>query len=130
LNGFRINLNIDSTRAAGAVAEDKALNYLVNNGYEILSHNWRTRTGEIDIVSIKDDILVFVEVKANPNGDLEALQRRLDKRKQKKIAETAKLFIRNHRKYSNSIVRFDVIIIDMPGLPSVYHIENAFSEPV
>ncbi len=130
MTGYKIDLEKKSKRASGAIAEVKALLFLTQNGYTILEHNWRTKTGEIDIIAEKNDIIIFAEVKANPNGNLESLMRRLDARKQKKIVETSKLFLLNHRKYSNSIVRFDVLIIDMPGLPSVYHIENAFSELV
>lgn len=130
MTGYKIDLQKQSKRASGALAEEKAITYLTQNSYEIIAHNWRTKTGEIDIIAQKNDIIVFAEVKANPNGDIESLMRRLDARKQKKIVETSKLFLLNHRKYSNSIVRFDVLIIDMPGLPSVYHIENAFSELV
>ncbi|MBP5283612.1 MAG: YraN family protein [Treponema sp.] len=125
-----MNLNNNSTRAKGAVAEEKACRYLCECGYEIICRNWRTKTGEIDIIAQKNSVLVFAEVKANPNGDLESLMRRLDRRKQKKIVETTKLFLSNHREYSNRVVRFDVLIVDMPSLPSVYHIENAFSELV
>ena len=39
-----------------------------------------------------------------------------------------KYFVHKYRQYSNSYIRFDVIVVDMPGLPDIYHIENAFSE--
>ena len=52
----------------------------------------------------------------------------LGEQKQKRIVKTAKHFLLKHRQYSNSYVRFDVIVIDMPGLPELYHIENAFME--
>lgn len=69
-----------------------------------------------------------MEVKTLPSGNLETLAHELDARKQKRIIETAKIFLLNNRKYSNSKIRFDVAVIDMPGLDSVYYIPNAFSE--
>ena len=72
--------------------------------------------------------MVFVEVKALPRGNAETLSHELDARKQKRIIETAKFFLTKHRQYSNSKIRFDVIVIDMPDFPPVYHIKNAFSE--
>lgn len=112
----------------GKAGEDKAAEYLKENGYKIIERNWHTRFGEIDIIAQKNDIIVFVEVKTLPNGDAETLERVLGKHKQKKILETAKCFLNKYRQYSNSIIRFDVLVVDMPGFPLVYHIENAFSE--
>lgn len=99
-----------------------------SNKYEIVARNFRTRSGEIDIIAEKDEVLVFVEVKTLPSGNLETLSHELNERKRKRILETAKIFLLNNRKYNNSKIRFDVAVIDMPGLDSVYYISNAFSE--
>lgn len=37
------------------------------DGHEIIERNWRTRYCEIDIVSMKDDVLWFTEVKYRKN---------------------------------------------------------------
>lgn len=47
----------------GRFGEDMACDYLVDNGYTILSRNVFTRYGEIDIVTKSRDSLIFVEVK-------------------------------------------------------------------
>ncbi len=119
-----------STHQKGTDGEDKAVGFLISENYSIVARNWRTRYGEIDIIAFKDDTLVFAEVKALPSGQLETLAHELNKRKQKKIVETAKFFLLNHREYSNSKIRFDVLVVDMPSLPSVYHIVDAFSEQI
>lgn len=123
-----IGEKIKSARLTGAKGEDKAASYLVEKSFTIIERNFRTREGEIDIIAAQNDVLIFVEVKSLPSGSLETLSHELDLRKQRKIIKTAKFFIAKHRKYNNSKVRFDVIVIDMPGLPSVYHIQDAFSE--
>ena len=117
-----------NTALVGREGEEKAARWLKGQGYQILFRNWRTKRGEIDIIATIDSTLVFAEVKALPSGNLETLSHELDGRKQKRIVETAKLFLANHRKYNNNVVRFDVLVIDMPGREDVYHIENAFSE--
>jgi len=117
-----------NTKVVGNFGEDKAARYLFNNGYKIIARNWRTRRGEIDIIAITKDILVFVEVKTLPSGNAETLARELDKRKQKRIIETSKFFLLTNREYSNRKIRFDVVVVDMPGFDSVYHIQDAFSE--
>ncbi len=118
----------ESTRNIGNSGEEKAAVFLLSQGYEIVERNWRTRSGEIDIIALTKDILVFVEVKTLPSGNLETLEHELNKRKQKRIIETAKFFLLKHRKYSNSKIRFDVVVVDMPGFESVYHIQDAFAE--
>ena len=118
----------ESTRSKGNSGEDKAAAFLLGESYRIIERNFRTRSGEIDIIAQKDDVLVFVEVKTLPSGDAETLAHELDIRKQRKIIKTANFFLVNHREYNSSKIRFDVIVIDMPDLPPVYHIPNAFTE--
>ena len=117
-----------NTKSIGNEGEYRAAKYLESKGFEIIGRNWRTKLGEIDIIAVKNDILVFVEVKTLPNGTLDMIQRELNYQKRQRIIKTSKRFLLNHRQYSNSYVRYDVIVIDMPGLEPVYHIENAFSE--
>ena len=117
-----------NTKTIGNNGENKAADYLETQGYSIIERNWRTKTGEIDIIAHKDETVVFVEVKSLPNGTMELLQTELNRGKLQRIVKTSKRFLLNHRQYSNSYVRYDVIVIDMPGYPQVYHIENAFTE--
>lgn len=116
------------TVETGKSGEQKASEYLQNKGYKIIQRNFRVRTGEVDIIALKDETLTFVEVKALPNGTPELLSKELNQIKQQKIIKTAKLFLQKHREYSNSYISFDVIVIDAPFLDPVHHIVNAFSE--
>ena len=117
-----------NTKIVGNEGENRAAAYLLSKGFSIIERNWRTKGGEIDIIAFKNDILAFVEVKTLPKGTLDMIQRELNYQKRQRILKTSKRFLLNHRQYSNSYIRFDVIVIDMPGLEPVYHIENAFSE--
>lgn len=117
-----------NSKEIGFAGEEKAAEYLKANEYSIIERNWATKDGEIDIIATKGDFLVFVEVKTLPNATPDMLQAVLGIHKQRRILKTSKRFLLKHRQYNNSYIRFDVIVIDMPGLPSVYHIENAFSE--
>ena len=112
----------------GKEGEKKAENYLKEQGYVIVCRNWRARRGEIDLIAEKDGTLVFAEVKTLPASTLETVEHVLGGIKQKKIIETAKCFLLENRQYSNSYIRFDVLIVDVPFYPPVYHIKNAFSE--
>ncbi len=117
-----------NTKTVGNDGENRAAAFLESKGFSIIERNWRTKRGEIDIIAFKNDTLVFIEVKTLPNGTLDMIQRELNYQKRERILKTSKRFLLKHRQYSNSYVRFDVIVIDMPGLEPVYHIENAFSE--
>lgn len=120
--------NTGNTRPVGMDGEDRAAAFYAKNGYSLVERNYRTRFGEIDLIVQKGETLVFAEVKALPGGNPEILASEVGKRKQSKIVETAKYFLKNHRQYSNKIIRFDVVAIDLPGFESVHLIENAFSE--
>lgn len=120
--------NFRNTKEKGKDGEKRAADFYAQKGFEIIDRNFRTRFGEIDIIALKDDTLVFAEVKALPGGNAELLAQELGKRKQRKIVETAKYFLKNHRQYSNKLIRFDAVVIDLPGFDSVHLIENAFSE--
>ena len=117
-----------NTKKIGDEGEQRAADYLVQNGYSIIERNFRTRSGEIDIIAGKCNTVVFVEVKTLPNGTIDMIQKELNYQKRKRILKTSKCFLLKHRQYSNGYIRYDVIVIDMPGFDKVYHIENAFTE--
>lgn len=58
----------DRRRALGRQGEDLAAAYLGQRGYDIVTRNWRTRSGELDIVARDGDWLVFVEVRTRRIG--------------------------------------------------------------
>ena len=120
--------NFFNTKIKGTAGEDAACVLYESKGFQIVCRNYRVRRGEIDIVAQKGELVVFAEVKALPGGDADVLAHELGLRKQRKIVETAKYFLKNHRQYSNKIIRFDVVVVGLPGYEGVRLIENAFSE--
>ena len=58
----------------------------------------------------------------------EQIQQLLNAQKIKILVRTTKHFLLKHRQYNNSYIRFDVLALDLPGFPPVFHIENAFTE--
>ena len=57
-----------TTKQVGDSGEDQASQFLSTRGHEILQRNWKTKWCEIDIISLKDDTLYFVEVKYRKNA--------------------------------------------------------------
>jgi len=65
---------VSATQKTGAEGEALAAGYLEKEGWTVLSRNWRTRRGEIDIIALEADTLVFIEVKTWPRGEAEDLE--------------------------------------------------------
>jgi putative endonuclease len=114
-------------RSVGARGEAIAEAYLRGKGFTILEKNYRSKTGEIDIVARDGDSLVFVEVKARRNLAYGAPQLAVTPFKQRQISRTALTWLA-HRKKPDAIARFDVIAILLPEgeVPQIEHIRNAF----
>ncbi|MCR4329127.1 MAG: YraN family protein [Candidatus Roizmanbacteria bacterium] len=52
-----------NTRSIGQNGEDTAARYLQSKGYTIITRNFRSNFGEIDIIAEHGSYLVFIEVK-------------------------------------------------------------------
>lgn len=68
-----------TTKDIGDSAEDVVAKYLSKRGHDITDRNWKTKYCEIDIISQKDGVIYFTEVKyrrnANFGGGLDAITR-------------------------------------------------------
>jgi putative endonuclease len=111
----------------GKTGEGQAAAALEAAGMEIINRNYRSKSGEIDIIAIDGETVVFVEVKTWTAFGIENLQYSIDIKKQNKIIKTAKYFLSENRKYSNMAIRFDVIFVKNN---SVTHLASAFMERV
>jgi len=90
----------------GKYFEDLACQYLLSLGYEILIRNLHCRYGEIDIVALDGEVLVFVEVKGT-HTDFNPAER-IDSRKLRKIYRCIENFL---KEYPARECRVDAIII-------------------
>lgn len=59
----------DPRRARGAIGEQAAAELLTSLGYQIVERNFRTKYGELDIVAVNRQTLVFCEVRARVGRD-------------------------------------------------------------
>lgn len=53
----------------GLIGEEAAARYLTERGHEVLDRRWRSRTGELDLVTDDGGELVAVEVKTRRGTD-------------------------------------------------------------
>lgn len=110
----------------GDFAEQQALDYLLCHGLSLVSRNFRSRGGEIDLVMMDGDCLVFVEVRYRKSTDFLTPASTVDARKQRKILRTAALFLSRHRRYARNITRFDVVAITGDAQHQVTWVRDAF----
>ena len=118
----------DPRHMLGKLGESLAAEHLERLGYGIVARNHRTRFGEIDIIAIGGETLVFCEVKTRSGAGepWEALGQR--KRSQVRRMAAAYLAEEPGRPRAESI-RFDAIgvVIDQRGrLNRLEHLESAF----
>ncbi|MDR1868827.1 MAG: YraN family protein [Treponema sp.] len=111
----------------GKKGEEQAVEALKAAGMEIIARNFRSKYGEIDIIALGGETIVFVEVKAWSVYGMEDLQYGIDIKKQQKIIKTAKFFLSENRKYSKMAIRFDVVFVKNN---SITHLASAFTERV
>lgn len=113
-----------NTRRFGIIGEKIAQGYLINKGYEILETNFYTKRGEIDIITKKDNCIVFVEVKTRTNLKFGTPAMAVNSTKRKHIKSVAKTFLYLHR-LCECDVRFDVVeIFIKDGKCEINHLER------
>ena len=110
----------------GLKGEQIAEKFLLNAGYVILHRNWRHERKEIDIIAMKDDLLVFVEVKTRKNFDFGFPEEFVNAKKQEFMKLAAEAYTIEKPEYIN--IRFDIISIcyDKEQIKDISHIEDAF----
>lgn len=112
-------------RSLGFYYEDIARDFLMRvKGYRFVTHNYEKSYGEIDLIFIDRDILVFVEVKGRKNTDFGYPHEFVTQEKQRKIRQVAETFMKEYD-YLDWQPRFDIIEIIKED-ESIHHIEAAF----
>ncbi len=100
----------ENKRKLGSKYEQIAAEYLQKKGYKILYTNYYCPMGEVDIIAVNDNYLVFVEVKYRKTIKYGYPQEAVTNLKQRRIINAAQFFIMKNNYYEKP-VRFDVISI-------------------
>jgi len=117
------------SKLLGDRGEKSAARYLRRQGFKILARKYSNRIGEIDLVALEGDSLVFVEVKTRRTDAAGNPHEAVDRRKQQKLTQTALAYLKYHRLLEESY-RFDVVSVYWPHgekQPDITHYRNAFS---
>ncbi len=113
------------SRLLGDAGEREAARFLRCQGLKVLCRGYRTDHGEIDLVALDGNVVVFVEVKARRHGEpAEAVTLE----KQRRLTLAALHFLKKHGLLDQPC-RFDVVAIVWPedrSTPRIEHIRDAF----
>lgn len=105
----------------GVLSEYLTSIFLILKGYKIINRRYRNKLGEIDLICLKGDNLVAVEVKSRSDKeDLEVLSNR----QMQRICNSMKLYISSNKNFQNCNIRFDLVIYN--SIFSIKHIKNAW----
>jgi len=116
-----------ATNAVGAYGERAATRTLVAAGLLILARNWQCAEGEIDIIALDGDTIVFCEVKTRRGGDYGIPAEAVNPAKVRRLRRLAARWLAEHPTVRGE-VRFDVVSVLVPrrGGPIVEHLRGAF----
>lgn len=120
------NVNL---RAVGTQGEDLALEAYLHEGYRLVVRNWHFhRMGEIDLILVKGEWLVFCEVKLRKDPSFAEASLSVGSVKKARIRKLARCFLMQKDEFLNYNIRFDVceIIPDKHGDLTVNLIAHAF----
>ncbi|CDF85856.1 Conserved hypothetical protein [Pseudomonas knackmussii B13] len=113
----------------GRQAESLACEHLQGQGMRLLARNWRCRRGELDLVMLDGDTVVFVEVRCRRHEAWGGALESVDARKRQRLTAAAEHFLQQEARWSRHPCRFDVIAVqhsagDSPA--QLNWISNAF----
>lgn len=116
-------------RTLGFEIEGLVADYLQKQKILLLHRNFQCRLGEIDLIGLHNQCLIFVEVRyrSNPNSPFGTAAESVTYTKQQKLKRTALFFLRGHSKWKDHACRFDVIAVTLnQSVPVIDWIQNAF----
>ncbi|MFI8480070.1 YraN family protein [Pseudomonas sp. NPDC078700] len=117
-----------SSQSSGNAAEAMARKHLEQHGLHLIAKNWRCRCGELDLVMLDTDTVVFVEVRYRHHNAWGGATESVDTRKRKKLTQAAMTFLQQESRWNQHPCRFDVVAISAASKDKLQlnWIKNAF----
>ena len=114
----------------GARAERFVARRMQRRGFAILARNFVWRGGELDLVARRGELIVIMEVRYRRNESRIRAKETVNQRKQQRIIQGARTFLRRRPELARCSVRFDVAGVSREGLfLTCDWVENAFCAP-
>ncbi|MBT5068295.1 MAG: YraN family protein [Halieaceae bacterium] len=102
----------DAIKSTGLWWERYVCAFLAERNVQIIDTNFHSRFGEIDVVALDQEVLVFIEVRFRRASRFGSAVSSVTPKKQHKIIQTAHTFRSDHPAYCHRTCRFDIIGID------------------
>ena len=116
----------DPRQTLGLRGEQQAADFLERAGMRVIERRFRIRLGEIDLVAIDGDLVVFVEVKTRRGFGYGRPAESVTPTKRRRMARTALAFLAR-RGWHERPTRFDVVeILVGSGGSEIRHLRDAF----
>lgn len=106
------------SREKGNLAEDKAVEFLLQNAFSILERNFYSRFGEIDIIATKDEVIHFVEVKSGL--DYESAIQNITPKKLSRLIKTGYIYMKKNSLHVDFV--YDAVIVTPKNIEIVENI--------
>ncbi len=97
---------------AGQHWENLAEQFLVDQGLKLITRNFSTKVGEIDLIMRDEQHVAFVEVRYRSTSHFGGALDSITAGKRRKLMRCAKVFLSRHRNWAGYPCRFDVIAYD------------------
>ena len=115
----------------GAKGETYARELYEGKGFRVIEQNYKCKVGEIDLICMKDKLLVFCEVKGRVCLAFGIPAESVTEKKKRHIRRVASWYLsqgmRLNRLYNDFEMRFDVVeVVFADGKHEINHVENAF----
>lgn len=92
----------------GKKGEDEAVKYLESKGYRVIERNFLCRQGEIDIIALDKNYIVFVEIKARTSTEYGLPSEAVTEKKLKHMVKAIQYYLYK-RNLENENIRIDAI---------------------
>ena len=109
-------------KSLGNLGENLALKHLKSKGYRILTRNFRSKFGEIDIIAIHENDLVFIEVKTRWSQSFGPPEEAITPWKIRRMIKAGQYFQMLHPNLPESL-RLDAVAIDLDAQGKLQRIE-------
>lgn len=93
----------------GRFGEKIAEDFLIKNGIKIISKNYFTKYGEIDLIGLENETIIFVEVKLRKNLNYGFPIEAIEEKKIKRLKRAAETFLQDFNDFEKC--RFDILLI-------------------
>ena len=95
----------------GQAAEALAEHWCGRQGWQPIARNFRVKGGEIDLICLDGNTLVFIEVRQRRSDRYGGASASITTAKQRKLITAAQQFLQRHREHASRPARFDVITL-------------------